>query len=155
MAFGDIVLLRNRTPLGPFTRAQIQAGLGRGEFNARDLAHTPGLKEWLPLIEVLHHLDRETVQWPRPREDRPLPPLPKVASGGARADVPESPSTARLEPPEPARATPPQLPATPFAPLAAPKALGTPAPPATALSSEPAAFVTRALAFAIDCVVLF
>ena len=66
MAFGDIVLLKDRTARGPYTRAQIQEGLGCGDFSPRDLAHTPGLRDWLPLLEVLHHLDREPVHAPRP-----------------------------------------------------------------------------------------
>jgi uncharacterized RDD family membrane protein YckC len=84
MAFGDIVLLKDKTPRGPFTRAEIQAGLSRGEFTPRDLAHTPGLRDWLPLLEVLHHLDREVVDWPRTRETRHLPPIP----GGTFAPEP-------------------------------------------------------------------
>jgi uncharacterized RDD family membrane protein YckC len=79
MAFGDIVLIKNQRPVGPFTRRQIQEGLSRGEFTPRDLAHTPGLKDWLPLLEVLHYLDREVVHEPRPREARTLPPLPTGA----------------------------------------------------------------------------
>ena len=104
MAFGDIVLLKDRTPRGPFTRKQIQEGLSCGDFSARDLAHTPGLRDWLPLLEVLHHLDREVVHWPRTREGRELPPLPN-----APAPVPAAPSSL---PPVPllARSGPPGLP---------------------------------------------
>ncbi len=83
MAFGDIVLLKDKRPRGPFTRRQIQEGLTRGEFNARDLAHTPGLKDWLPLLEVLHHLDRESVDVPRTREGRDFPPVPNPPASHA------------------------------------------------------------------------
>jgi uncharacterized RDD family membrane protein YckC len=86
MAFGDIVLLKDRTAHGPYTRAQIQEGLGRGEFTARDLAHTPGLRDWLPLLEVLHHLDREPVHAPWTRGAPSLPPIPSLPS--ARETVP-------------------------------------------------------------------
>src|ERR1700761_7383904 len=88
MAFGDIVLLKNRTPLGPFSRKQIQEGLGRGDFTARDLAHTPGLRDWLPLLEVLHHLDREVVHVPRVREGRACPPLPVAMKEPPAPDEP-------------------------------------------------------------------
>jgi uncharacterized RDD family membrane protein YckC len=85
MAFGDIVLLRDRTARGPYTRAQIQKGLSSGDFSGRDLAHTPGLRDWFPLVEVLHHLDREPMHSPRPREPGLLPPLPL---GGVIPTVP-------------------------------------------------------------------
>ena len=87
MALGDIVLLKDRTPLGPFTRRQIQDGLSRGEFSAQDLAHTPGLTDWLPLLEVLHHLDREVVHLPRTREGLGFPPVPSDASRYAPPEV--------------------------------------------------------------------
>jgi uncharacterized RDD family membrane protein YckC len=80
MALGDIVLLQDRTPRGPFTRAQIQEGLGRGEFSGRDLAHTPGLRNWLPLDEVLHHLDHDVVKTSQAPGPRRLPPLPEISA---------------------------------------------------------------------------
>lgn len=108
MAFGDIVLLKDRTPIGPFTRGRIQEGLGRGEFTPRDLAHTPGLKDWLPLLEVLHHLDREVVHAPANREGRGLPPVPNPADRYA----PPTEAAAEVSPHEPA-----SLPAIPISPI--------------------------------------
>jgi uncharacterized RDD family membrane protein YckC len=87
MAFGDIVLLRDKTPLGPFTRAEIQEGLTRGEFRPRDLAHTPGLRDWLPLLEVLHYLDRDVVNWPRTGETGHLPPLSGQTAAPKPVDI--------------------------------------------------------------------
>jgi hypothetical protein len=40
-----ITVLKNNVPWGPFTRAQIQDGLNRGDFTLQYLAHGPGLKE--------------------------------------------------------------------------------------------------------------
>jgi uncharacterized RDD family membrane protein YckC len=175
MAFGDIVLLKDQTPRGPFTRAEIQAGLSRGEFSARDLAHTPGLRDWLPLLEVLHHLDREVVHWPRSREGRKLPPLPNAPMPtGAPAE-----KAVDLSPPPPAdvsfgAAGPPPLrrfaPAEervppksvpPVLPLEENRAsvVGSPRPPVLTEvyppGLEPAPFLQRACAFLIDLGVLF
>jgi uncharacterized RDD family membrane protein YckC len=91
MALGDIILLKNQTPLGPFTRAQIQEGMSRGEFRAEDLAHTPGLKDWLPLEEVLHHLDHDVVKAPRRAGERMLPPVPGTPIAIEPAPVSTSP----------------------------------------------------------------
>jgi uncharacterized RDD family membrane protein YckC len=178
MAFGDIVLLKDQTPRGPFTRAQIQAGLSRGEFSPRDLAHTPGLRDWLPLLEVLHHLDRETVHWPRSREGRQLPPLPgtQVSTASEPAppvvlpDVPQAdvlsssslpPPISRFEPIEEKAATksePPVLPILPLSETREPMA-ARPQPPALPAATHPglvpAPLGKRALAFLIDVGVLF
>ena len=160
MAFGDIVLLQEKTTRGPFTRRQIQDGLSRGEFTPRDLAHTPGLKDWLPLLEVLHHLDREVVHWPRTREDRALPPLPNAP---AAADLPVAgtetppapfPTPSLLPPPPaqpaPARPTPPDL---PILQPATQRSSGPPLLPQPAL--QPAPMAARLNAFLIDCALLF
>jgi uncharacterized RDD family membrane protein YckC len=173
MAFGDIVLLKDKTPLGPFTRTQIQEGLSRGEFSARDLAHTPGLRDWLPLLEVLHHLDREVVHWPRSRDASVLPPLPyapRPSASVAAADVvthasPDLPAA----PPErfesAASPLPPRLPQfeeerekadVKAAALPGPLAAAglPPSLPTTALR-EPGPLRARFLAWSIDWAVLF
>jgi uncharacterized RDD family membrane protein YckC len=155
MAFGDIVLLQDKTPRGPFTRRQIQEGLSRGEFTAHDLAHTPGLKDWLPLLEVLHHLDREVVHWPRTREARALPALPNAVHVSSEIETP--PTVAALDPelpplpgkllePPAVRPMPPELPVDrkPAAPPALPAA-----------TREASPIVARVNAFLIDCAVLF
>jgi len=164
MALGDIVLLRDRTAHGPYTRAQIQEGLSRGEFTARDLAHTPGLKDWLPLLEVLHHLDRETVHVPRERGARILPPLPFSDPAAGIPPVGEIPVLAN--PGESASSfSIPTLPDLPVAPsekaappplapnLTVPPALPRSAPPLPEL--EPAPLRQRFVAWIIDCAVLF
>ena len=178
MAFGDIVLLKDKRPRGPFTRAEIQAGLSRGEFSARDLAHTPGLRDWLPLLEVLHHLDREVVHWPRSREGRDLPPLPgaPVPEGeGVEKTVPPPPSPRAESPvaavgPPPLRrfapeqgrmegkSGPPVLPILSLEKKPEPVA-EKPRPPILAEAYPPglgpAPFSKRAFAFLIDLGVLF
>jgi uncharacterized RDD family membrane protein YckC len=148
MALGDIILLKNKTPLGPFTRAQIQEGISRGEFSGHDLAHTPGLKDWLPLDEVLHHLDHDVVKASRTYAARTLPPVP-----GARIPMEIS--------------TPPVLPAAPVAretPPALPKKETFVSPPdlAAAVAARalddgfvPAPLRARLLAWIIDWAILF
>jgi uncharacterized RDD family membrane protein YckC len=173
MAFGDIVLLKDKTPLGPFTRTQIQEGLSRGEFSARDLAHTPGLRDWLPLLEVLHHLDREVVHWPRSREVSVLPPLPQAPRPSASVDAREVVEQTPLDLPAPPserfeRAALPLLPrlpqyeegrektdvkvAAPPSPLVAANV-----PPSLPMAAprEPGPLRARFLAWTIDWAVLF
>ena len=141
MALGDIILLKNKTPLGPFTRAQIREGVGRGEFSLHDLAHTPGLKDWLPLEEVLHHLDHDVVKSPRTYAARTLPPVP-----GAKVSTPARPTL-----PSPLVASeekPPEL----------PKKVVPPVPPLAKTAPNrfvPAPLRRRFLAWAIDWAVLF
>jgi hypothetical protein len=72
MAKLGITVLKSNVPWGPFTRAQIEDGLGRGDFTVKYLAHAPGLKEWLPLGEVLDYVDRNA-------ESR-MPVLPQCPS---------------------------------------------------------------------------
>jgi len=156
MAFGDIVLLKDKTPVGPFTRTQIQEGLSRGEFSARDLAHTPGLSDWLPLLEVLHHLDREVVHWPRTREGRALPPLPHAPVESAAAETADSALPSSNPPALPVapietseRVAPPQLPRIQPAATSLPPSLPLPD------LGEAGPFKARLCAWIIDCAVLF
>jgi uncharacterized RDD family membrane protein YckC len=129
MAIGDIVLLRDHAALGPYTRAQIQEGLSRGEISGRDLAHTPGLKDWFPLVEVLHHLDREPMHVPRPRDPGALPPLPSTRDAGsspsAAADLSTPPQAAE----ETSSSAPRELPAMPAGKSATPPPLASGLPP--------------------------
>jgi uncharacterized RDD family membrane protein YckC len=149
MSASGITVLKNNVPWGPFTREQIEDGLGRGDFTVKYLAHAPGLKEWLPLGEVLHFV--ETNEKPRPS----LPPVP-----GAR-ELPPIPETVAPKPELPIR--PPILPE-------APPPLAQPAPPAippriekkeaqpeprVEVKLKPASFIPRGIAFLIDCAILF
>ena len=127
-----ITLLKNNVPWGPFTRAQIQEGLARGDFTLQVLAHAPGVKEWLPLGEVLDHVDRSTT----------LPPLP------VSRELPPTPTA----PPVPSvRPSPPILPTPPMQP--APPILHIPEKPPVELKA--ASFLPRGIAFLIDCAILF
>lgn len=185
MAFGDIVLLKDRTPIGPFTRSRIQEGLGRGEFTPRDLAHTPGLKDWLPLLEVLHHLDREVVHAPANREGRGLPPVPNAAARYAPptelaaaifppepALLPAIPVSSGRESKEAAKSTPPPLESTPRVapsvagdsprlasaetPVSVASSLKAPQPPFLSKNQRgPGPMVPRIGAWFIDLLVLF
>jgi uncharacterized RDD family membrane protein YckC len=142
MALGDIILLKNKTPLGPFTRAQVREGVARGEFSLHDLAHTPGLKDWLPLEEVLHHLDHDVVKSPRTYAARTLPPVP-----GAKVSTPARPTLpSPLVAPE---EKPPELP-----PKDVPH-LPPDLPPPEPERFVPAPLRRRFLAWAIDWAVLF
>jgi uncharacterized RDD family membrane protein YckC len=147
-----ITVLKNNVPWGPFTRAQIQEGIARGDFNLRYLAHSPGLKEWLPLGEVLDHFDRGQ----SPAASPNLPPIPRE---GALPPVPahalKIESRPPAPPPIPARIPSPAPVAPPIPPQPAKKAVP-PAVPNPALASfQTAPFFARAIAFGIDCLVLF
>jgi uncharacterized RDD family membrane protein YckC len=154
-----ITVLKHHVPWGPFTRTQIQDGLSRGDFTLQYLAHTPGLKEWLPLGEVLDFHDRNSSlpPWPHapaphrlsPPETAQLPPVPKK-------NDPPAPTSASAPPASPALVHP--LPAIPARPPALPAQLPsrpvkkeTPAP---GILLRTAPFLPRFFAFAIDIIVL-
>ncbi|MCE0483920.1 MAG: RDD family protein [Methylacidiphilales bacterium] len=126
-----ITVLKNNAPWGPFTREQVEEGLRRGDFTLLYLAHIPGLKEWHPLGEVLHLLDRQTSP---PTHHVQLPPVP-----GSQKTPPALP-TATL--PVPPAAKPVQ---SPFLPV----------PPAPEPDLPKASFFLRFIAFVLDCVILF
>ena len=164
-----ITVLKNNVPWGPFTRAQIDDGLARGDFTLRYLAHAPGLKEWLPLGEVLDYVDRpaEARQSPLPPvpEQRALPPLPVSPLAGPRSAPPKP-----TAPPVFAAPAPPSPPPSVFPPVvilpqpappttATPPALSAPAPeiPSAPIHPDllvPAPFAARVMAFIIDCGIL-
>jgi uncharacterized RDD family membrane protein YckC len=160
-----ITVLKHNVPWGPFTRAQVEDGLARGDFTVKYLAHAPGLKEWLPLGEVLDYVERNARSSmpslppvPGPRE---LPPVPEPVE--IKAEPAAKPATE----PEPPPSRPPILPA----PI--PRVFEQPAPPSPLPVSpvvekreikpvakpevrlEPASFFLRGIAFLIDCAILF
>jgi uncharacterized RDD family membrane protein YckC len=150
-----ITVLKNNVPWGPFTRAQIQDGLKRGDFTLQYLAHGPGLKEWLPLGEVLDHLDRSGLP--------PVPPVSSLVSAPSWQDRPAIPGTDK-GPDPPAVLRNPTVPVPD--PVAVKRGSGPPplAPPSKAVPqkvqvpagpSKPASFFARFIAFVIDCLVLF
>jgi uncharacterized RDD family membrane protein YckC len=156
MAPLGITVLKNNVPWGPFSRAQIEDGLGRGDFTVKYLAHAPGLREWLPLGEVLDYVERS--EGPR------LPPVP-----GPR-ELPPVPEPALIKPEPPVLPPPPLRP--PILPALIPPALQQPAPTPPPISPvaekpeakpdfrpevqlKPASFFPRAIAFLIDCAILF
>jgi len=135
-----ITVLKNNAPWGPFTRAQIEEGLKRGDFTLQYLAHAPGLKEWLPLGEVLDHAERGAI----------LPPVP------AARNVPPVPDSDALM-----TARPPPVPIPPPIPDASRSATPSPPPLAPPVNERPEAqlaaapFIPRCIAFLIDCAILF
>jgi uncharacterized RDD family membrane protein YckC len=149
-----ITVLKNNVPWGPFTREQIDDGLKRGDFTVRYLAHAPGLKEWLPLDEVLDYVDRgagaRSGSLPPVPEPRELPPVPETAEPETK---PAPISTER-----PAR--PPVLPATfqsaPSPPLSLPPVAEKPEiAPKPESELETAPLLLRGIAFLIDGAILF
>ncbi|MEJ0000727.1 MAG: RDD family protein [Verrucomicrobiota bacterium] len=163
MAGPGITVLKHNVPWGPFTRAQIHDGLARGDFTVASLAHAPGLKEWLPLGEVLDYVARHESAAatptlppvPGPRDHPPVPapqaptPPPLVV---ATAPVPTAPTRPPVLPAPPAKASP-----TLSSPPPRPSA-----PPAPAISASPpdpdlvpAPFLPRVIAFLVDCGILF
>ncbi len=157
MAANGITVLKQNVPWGPFSRAQIEEGVARGDFTLKYLAHAPGLTEWLPLGEVLDHVARResllAPTLPPLPESRELPPIP------ARSVPPVS---APVFAPAPVT-RPPVLPAPPPknvepAPVKpqAPPIVPAPEPsPAPASDLEPAPFFRRGIAFLVDCGILF
>ena len=137
MAAAWITVLKHNVPWGPFTRAQIHERLEQGDITLQSLAHTPGLNEWLPLRDVLDHLDRNELP-PLPIT-RDLPPIPEPA---ATAAGPKSPA---LEPPP---LSPPIMPAP------APPVVEEP-PPRSEPDLPTASFLLRGIAFLLDCAILF
>jgi uncharacterized RDD family membrane protein YckC len=152
MAALGITVLKNNVPWGPFTRAQIEDGLACGNFTVKYLAHAPGLKEWLPLGEVLDYVERS--EGPR------MPSLPPVP--GPR-ELPPVPEPTSIPIPAPPASRPPILPASiprapeppppPIPPVVEKREIKPDAKPEARLT--PAPFFLRGLAFLIDCAILF
>jgi uncharacterized RDD family membrane protein YckC len=150
MAAIGITVLKRNAPWGPFTREQIADGLERGDFTLAYLACAPGLKEWLPLGEVLDYVARQ--------ENAPMPALPPVPVPRDLPPIPPkdpAPSAVVIAP-----AQPPVLPSAPAKP-AEPPPPKPQAPPIPAAKSEPAPelekgpFFLRFIAFLVDCGILF
>ncbi len=93
-----ITVLKNNIPWGPFTRAQIDEGLERGDFTLQVLAHAPGMTNWLPLEEVIHNLEPKLPPVPITRD---LPPVPT-----AESRPPAFPIPPRTEPASPLKPAP-------------------------------------------------
>jgi len=165
MTAPGITVLKHNAPWGPFTREQIEAGLARGDFTVKYLAHAPGLKEWLPLGEVLDYVERSAAP--------SLSSLPPVPASSQLPPVPSQPDTVVV-----AKPPPPPLPLTVSAlPLEQPPILpatlsrsdsasALPIPPAIEkpeIKPDPkpevklptASFFLRGIAFVIDCAILF
>jgi uncharacterized RDD family membrane protein YckC len=157
MAAPGITILKNNVPWGPFTRAQIEDGLGRGDYTVKYLAHAPGLKEWLPLGEVLDYVEksegRHMPLLPPVPEQREFPPIPE-----APRPKPEAPSISVPAPepsaPKPAVVAEPVKPSPPTLPTVSEKREVRPEP-RPEVHLEPASCFLRGLAFAIDCAILF
>jgi uncharacterized RDD family membrane protein YckC len=77
------VLDRNNEPTGPFTVAEVQMRLQKGEFHINQLAFAEGLTEWSALSAVLAHVGGPIVL--HSRKDQPPDPAPVIAQA---ADLP-------------------------------------------------------------------
>jgi len=151
MAPSGITVLKNNVPWGPFTREQIDDGLARGDFTVKFLAHAQGLKEWLPLGEVLDYVERHS--------SSPTPSLPPV------------PGPRELPPiPQPVESKPAPLSRPPILPAPAPRSIENPPPlavekpepkpepklePKPEVRLNPAPFFRRSIAFFLDGAILF
>lgn len=163
MAALGITVLKHNVPWGPFTREQIEDGLARGDFTVKYLAHAPGLKEWLPLGEVLDYVDRSVPSpmpslppVPGPRE---LPPVPEPAGIMAKpASKPEPPPSRPPILPEIRHVSEKPAPPLPPVPPVIEKREIKPAleaQPKPEVQLKPASFFPRGIAFLIDCAILF
>jgi uncharacterized RDD family membrane protein YckC len=152
MAAPGITVLKNNVPWGPFTREQLDDGLERGDFTVKYLAHAPGLKEWLPLGEVIDYVDRSTHSGAGS-----LPPVPQTS------ELPPVPRDDEIEvkPPTiltPAPARPPVLPTSVDSKPSLPPPIETQnfVPELRQERKlEPAPLILRGMAFVIDGVILF
>jgi len=127
-----ITVLKNNIPWGPFSRAQIDEGLERGDFTLQTLAHAPGMTNWLPLEEVIHVLEPKLPPVPITRD---LPPVPMPSMEAIALSKP------LLAPPIPK--SDPVIPKVP------------PLPVKPEVVLNPAPFFSRSIAFVIDCGILF
>jgi uncharacterized RDD family membrane protein YckC len=147
-----ITVLKNNVPWGPFTREQIEDSLARGDFTVKYLAHASGLKEWLPLGEVLDYVDRNVgprASLPPVPEPRDLPPVPSLPP------VPQTP-VVKVEVAAPKPVAPPTRPPTLPAPVPPVVEKAEPKPVAKReVELTPASFFPRTIAFLIDCAILF
>jgi uncharacterized RDD family membrane protein YckC len=152
MAALGITVLKNNVPWGPFSRAQIEAGLSRGDFTVKYLAHAPGLTDWLPLGEVLDYVDRSVPSLmptlPPVPEPRELPPVPDAPIPTPASRPPVLPSAIFSAPEQPAPQSPARL-----APVVEKPQIKPDAKPEVQLT--PASFFPRSIAFLIDCTILF
>jgi len=159
MAANGITVLKHNVPWGPFTRAQIDEALARGDFTLQYLAHAPGLTEWLPLGEVLDHVTRRESTpplLPPVPATRELPPIPaRPTSPPALAPKPHPPELPSA-PPKAAEPAPPKPQAPPVVIVPPPKLAPAPEPETAAvLQLEPAPIFLRAIALLVDCGILF
>jgi uncharacterized RDD family membrane protein YckC len=165
MAGIGITVLKRNAPWGPFTREQIEEGLKRGDFTANYLAHAPGLKEWLPLGEVLdfmqRHPDAPGVTLPPIPVAVDLPPLPALKPTGPPPQTrpPILPPTRQATPPalEKIASTPVALePEVKIEPTPVPPPIPVPEPkPEPVDAFIPATFLPRAIAFLLDGAIIF
>jgi uncharacterized RDD family membrane protein YckC len=151
MAALGITVLKNNVPWGPFTRVQIEDGLARGDFTVKYLAHAPGLKEWLPLGEVLDYVERSV---PSPMPLLPPVPGPRELPPVPDAPIPVPPSRPPILPAPISRAPEqPAPPSAPIPPVAEKREIKPEAKPEVELT--PAPLFLRGMAFLIDCAILF
>ncbi len=129
-----ITVLKNNVPWGPFTRAQIQEGLQRGDFSPLTLAHGTGMKDWQPLGEVLKQTESILPSnLPPVPSSRSFPPVPGSTSASAmttaRPPVPGSPAALALLKKATEEASPPPPPPTDSIQSTAPSAPAASLPP--------------------------
>jgi len=158
MAALGITVLKNNVPWGPFTREQIEDGLARGDFTVKYLAHATGLKEWLPLGEVLDYVER--IAGPHPPllppvpGPRELPPVPLAPVPVPAPTVSRPPILPASIPRASGQSAPPRPPSPPpFSSVVEKREIESEAKPEAQLT--PASFFLRGLAFLIDCAILF
>jgi uncharacterized RDD family membrane protein YckC len=75
-----ITVLKENVPHGPFSRAEIEEKLARGEITPYSLAFVEGLAQWTPLRDVLARIDAAA----RPPAPPPVPTMP-IGTGYATA----------------------------------------------------------------------
>ena len=80
----EIYVSREGAQAGPFPIEEVQKMVAAGQYSARDSGWHEGLKEWVPLSNILTGTRRST----------PPPPPPAPASQATKADLQDLPSQA-------------------------------------------------------------
>ncbi len=130
--------------------------MDRGDYTLKYLAHASGLKEWLPLGEVLDYVDRSagthTPFLPPVPGSREMPPIPEPAVTQVETTSPIQPTPESQPPILPAiqRISAKPAPLPPSIPSVVEKKESKPE-----VELTPASFFLRAIAFVIDCGILF
>lgn len=88
----DIHILHDGTQIGPFPEDAVQSLLKQGKVMLNDLAWSPGLPQWVPLMNLLYP---SATPPPPPEGFGAVPPAPPTVPPAPEPAVPLEPATAK------------------------------------------------------------